>query len=205
MEIEYASKILANLKKSPNRTYTDEYIDKTLKDLLNVRQKIVKKEEEYEFDLLLGRIKLLLKHKVDEVKTKMSKFDLVTASKLIPEFQGDYLEVNNYLGLIEFYHDTLENEQQKQLLIKFVLATKLSEKVKNKILTEAKPTTFEDFKKLLKQTYKSYKTTSNIHSELSQTNQRGLNVNTFGSKIENLLASLNELQIKNAKLQKNKL
>lgn len=43
MEIEYASKILANLKKSPNRTYTDEYIDKTLKDLLNVRQKIVKR------------------------------------------------------------------------------------------------------------------------------------------------------------------
>lgn len=82
--------------------------------------------------MLLGRIKLLLKHKVDEVKTKMSKFDLVTASKLIPEFQGDYLEVNNYLGLIEFYHDTLENEQQKQLLIKFVLATKLSEKVKIK-------------------------------------------------------------------------
>jgi Retrotransposon gag protein len=124
----------------------------------------------------------------------MASFDLEKASKIIPEFAGDYRSINNFVNLIEFYHDTLK-EQDKPKLVKFILLTKFSSKAQNKIGSTTDISTFNELKLTLLKTFKSPKNSLMIHSELVRTKQNGQSLGQYIEKIETLIAELNSLQI----------
>lgn len=130
-----------------------------------------------------------------EIENKMSLFDIQLAIKVIPEFQGDQKNLSNFLNLIQFLHDELKDNQEKLKLINFVMKTRLAEKVKNKVISREPPTNLTSLKNLLQESYKSNKTPLQITNELNSLRQNDRNVLDFASKIENLTAELNALQI----------
>ncbi|XP_017486753.1 PREDICTED: basic-leucine zipper transcription factor A-like [Rhagoletis zephyria] len=124
----------------------------------------------------------------------MANFDIATAVKVIPEFDGNYRSLSQFLGLVDFYGKTLA-ESQHAVLVNFILATKLTDKVKNRLLTEDRPTTLTDLAQTLQKIYKSNKNALQLHHEITRAQQGNLSVNAFDSKIENLVASMNDIQI----------
>lgn len=199
------SKILNNLKKNPNREYTEEYINKIKKEIENTKEEIlIELSDKKEIEEILTNFRgiekqilelLILKKQKKELET-MAKFEILVAAKLITEFNGESKNLSNFLGLIEFYNDTLVEDVEKKKLIKFVIATKIVEKVRNRLLTlENQPEFFPDFKKALTEIYKPKTNPLKIHSELARSQQGTQEVNRFAEKIELLISQLNEIQI----------
>lgn len=123
----------------------------------------------------------------------MAKFDILTAGKLLPEFNGDPKTLSNFLGLVKFYSNTLTSEEDKTKLVEFVLETRLADKVRNSILTETKPKKLDDLEKTLVKIYKPTKNPLIIHNELARSYQGNLSVSAFAERIEALTAQLNEV------------
>lgn len=111
MGISELQKLLNNLKKAPNRTYSLAYI-KAQEDLIQqTRIHIFKAtpvslldEQVAILEQLVGQIPTFLKPIISETDTSdnfdtMASFDLVTASKLIQEFTGSHKELSNFLGV----------------------------------------------------------------------------------------------------------
>ena len=72
--------------------------------------------------------------KIKEIKD-MASFGILDASK-IPKINGDRGQMNNFLGIIEHYVEILKDNTEISKLIKFILATKLTYKVRNKLISE---------------------------------------------------------------------
>lgn len=199
--------LLVNLKKSPNRRYTQEYINLKKQEIqeiwLGIKRQITTEEElieaNYKFQKIVDKINLYLKPKeiqevIPDQSSKMANFDISTAAKIIPEFDGDFKSLSNFLGLIEFYKDTLKLDQEN-VLLKFITTVKLSDKVKNRLLAENTPTTIEQLKINLQKTYKLNKNPLRIHTDLATIHQNNLSVNSFATKVEELVSVLNDIQI----------
>lgn len=200
-QLESLLGILQNLKKNPNRTYTSEYIQEKQLEISQIWDRILEetKPEELEDTKtyvrdIVSQINNLLKRKEDQ-KNKMAKFDILTAGKLLPEFNGDPKTLSNFLGLVKFYSNTLTSEEDKTKLVEFVLETRLADKVRNSILTETKPKKLDDLEKTLAKIYKPTKNPLIIHNELARSYQGNLSVSAFAERIEALTAQLNEVQI----------
>lgn len=193
MELETATYILKNLKKNTKRTYTENYISKIRTELRYLRTNLTG-DALKTFDNICVQINNLLKVKRNEIDTKMASFDIATATKIIPEFEGDQKKLGNFIGLVEFYHNTLAATQHS-IFISFILATKLADRVKNRIVAESTPTTLTEFKTTLTKCFKTKRNAASIHNELSRTYQGNQDINTYATRIESLLAQLNELQI----------
>lgn len=199
MEALYS--ILTRLKKNPNRSYSKEYIRNIEKIILGARAKIISEKIDLkEYNLIVTKIKAFLITKDmptdsnNEQQVTMATFDIVTANKLIPEFNGNISQLSNFLGLIELYSSTLTSEQGKSL-VKFVLATKLTDNVKNKLLTVQKPETVQDFKQVLSSIFKTNDSVASLHSSIVNLQQGNSSIQTFSSKIESVIAKLNQIQI----------
>lgn len=130
-----------------------------------------------------------------EKNIKMASFDIVSTYKLVPEFEGNHKKLENFLNLVEYIHDTLKDDNEKNKLIEFVIKTKLAEKVRIKLNSCETPKTFANLKKLFKEIFKVNTTTLKIHTDLTKVRQAHLSITNFATKIENLTSELNSLQI----------
>lgn len=217
--------IIENFNKTPNRGYSANYIleKKTeiqkLEDDFNEKYEKSAKDSNQQalkkiIDNLLERIKEILNSKtklleekeieedlkeinegLETLNCKMAKFDIISSIKIIPEFGGEVDKLTNFLNLVEYVDLSLSEVNEKEKLIKFVLGTKLSEKVRNKLITVQQPKTFKELKKTFCQLFRSKKNTLQIISELSTIQQNSSKTEDFASKVEKLVAELNSLQL----------
>ena len=101
----------------------------------------------------------------------MASFGILDASKIIPEFNGDLGQINNFLGIIEYYAETLKNNTEVSKLIKFALATKLTDKVRNKLISEKIINSPEIFKNTFRKIFSLMKSLSYVHADLAKQTQ----------------------------------
>lgn len=125
----------------------------------------------------------------------MANFEISVASKIVDEFDGDNRKLSTFLGTIEFYASTLKDDAQKSQLLQFILAAKVTEKVKNRLIPTAIPNSIAELKDILIKNYKLNKNPLKLQNELHQTRQGSLNVTNFATRIETIIAALNEVQI----------
>lgn len=123
-------------------------------------------------------------------KINMADFKIIEANKILPEFDGNLTKLTNFLNLTEYICETLK-EEEKAKLLNFIINTKLSDTVRNKIAIETKPKTFLEFKNLFTKIFKSNRTPLNIQTELINLKQTNLNITTYASTIEKLTFELN--------------
>lgn len=224
--IDCVEKILINLKKNPNRAYSAEFVlnKKTL--VFNLRTsfndsllKLARLDidenliEPYKakFKKLYAEVDSILDSRSQDILEKsfivdsdseedfkMSGFDISTVMRVVPEFAGDVKQLTNFLNIVEYLSDSIKENQDKENLIKFVLKTKLSDIVRHRLNSHPEPSDIKQFKAVFSQVFKSKKTPLNIQSELSRTVQGNLSISDFASKIENLVAELNSLQLVSA-------
>lgn len=192
--------LLKTLKKNPKRVYSDktiilkknlckELIDKITLENKESKQLIIQLEDikrEIYFYLEQGQEE----HTIES----MSDFNLELSFKIVPEFKGSQQELTPFLKIVKIIYDTLKTEA-KTTFIDFVKNVKLNSTVRTSIGTNICEN-YETLEKLLYDRYKSSKTISQIQSELTKIRQRNDSVREFSNKILQLVAELNELQIK---------
>lgn len=166
------NKEISNLKKNPNRIYTNQHIQKKKQQIIEIScelDKIIVVE-----DFL--KIKLLLKDFIELVRTRQVRvelhlqpipqplidlniseffemaegdpFNLKLFNSLIPEFDGNKNSVNDFLSALQQYNSTL-NTNGQTLLLQSVLAYKLKKSASLKIALQPRPTTFQAFHDLI--------------------------------------------------------
>lgn len=190
--LEELTKILQNLKKTPYRTYTENYIEEKTIRLTYLKKQFEKenidKDLHIQFKDAFSKIEDIIGY------SKMASFDLLQATKIIPEFSGKQEDLQNFLNLIELYKDTLKQDHERNL-INFVMRTRLSEKLQNKLAVSNIPQTFANFKTIIKENYEIKRNASHIHAKLNNLKQNGTNISHYIENIENLIAELNKIQI----------
>lgn len=207
-------KWILNFHKNPNRTYTPAHLLKRVAELREIRKDFrkqylnllqkdknlavdLKEQFEQSYSVLDGILEANISKTLDKnlKDNEMATFDIATTLKVIPEFQGDPKNLNNFLNLIEFLYDDLKDATEKSKLIKFILKTRLAEKVKNKLSITQAPTDLVTLKKTLQDIFKSGKTPLKIQSELAKVSQGNRPVKDFADQIEDLVSQLNSMQI----------
>jgi len=123
-----------------------------------------------------------------------ANFDLLTAIKIVPQFNGEVKELENFLKIIDLYNGTL-NEDGQNKLIDFIWCTRLTPKTKIRLAGKAQPNNLIQLKDNLQSTFKLTKTTQEIQGQLTNLKQNNLNVKDYVDKISLLIADLNKLQI----------
>ncbi|CAD7090004.1 unnamed protein product [Hermetia illucens] len=123
----------------------------------------------------------------------MADFNLETAIKIIPIFDGKYKELEPFLTIVELLYTTLTTTG-KTTLINFVTNVKLSATVRLS-LCNASITDFNSLKSELLGKYKNNRTIPQIHSVLNSTYQNKSGVTVYKDKILSLVDELNQLQI----------
>ena len=136
--------------------------------------------------------KILNHLKIKEIKD-IASFGILDASKISPEFKGDLEQMNNFLGKIEYRAETLKDDTEISRSIKFVLATKLTDKVRNKLNSEKIPNSLETFINTFGKIFSPRKSLSSVHTDLAKQNQGDSSVIQFANNIEILVVCLNEL------------
>lgn len=208
MELDIVQKLLANLRKAPNRKYSLTFIEKTKKHLAVLRETLVKnttsKSETETFDKIVSTIDQFLKprqgsessgteiEEENSYSNNMSAFNLETALKAIPIFNGQYKELEPFLKIIELLHRSYTADARISL-IEFVTSIKLNAAVRTALGPDV--TTLEELKKRLQERYKSNFTIAQVHTQLALTTQKNNTVINFKDKILNLVSELNRLQI----------
>ena len=130
------------------------------------------------------------------IKTdNMATFDMNTANKFIPEFDGNQGKYKNFINLVEYMFDSINDTEEKKKLIKFVVRTKFSDKVRNKIAAEKTPETFAELKKITDKHFQPSKNAIAIHGELVTLKQGDKTIAVFAEKIESLIAELNNIHV----------
>lgn len=214
--LESIKSITVRFTKNPNRTFSSEHLLKTtieVKTIKNSFQEAYLELSETDSKLALelkeafNKSCVILDNILDENinktltekdlrnNTNMTSFDITVSLKVIPEFQGEPKNLNNFLNLIEFLYDDLKDSSEKEKLIKFVLKTRLAEKVKNKLSIVEPPKDLASLKITLQNIFKTEKTPLKIQSELSRSIQGNRNIRDYATHVENLVAQLNSIQI----------
>lgn len=205
---------IENFNKNPNRDYTCTHLLNKSNELKEIKEQfsaayyeLLKKngtlaiELKEKFEQSYNVLDKIIQRKIDKIlkadlqTNNMASFDIQIALKVIPEFQGDTKDLNNFLNLVEFVHDDLKDATEKGKLIKFILRTRLSEKVKNKLSIVTPPTDFTSLRNVLQDIFRVNKTPLKIQSELAKLSQGNRTVKDFASHIEDLVSQLNSLQI----------
>lgn len=127
----------------------------------------------------------------------MATFNLALSNKLIPEFDGNKDNLNNFLNLIEYMCDSLTTDVEKKKLIKFVLRTKISDRLRFKIQSFEEPENLTSLKHTLDTICKGHITPLKIQSDLLKCSQGNLSLIIYANKIEDLTMQLNDLSITN--------
>lgn len=120
-----------------------------------------------------------------------SAFDLVTASRLIKEYDGKS-SARDYVDSIEVYNDSLAPEGSVALA-NFIYKSRLKEDAKKAFLS--KPATVEDISSVLLKRFRIRETVAGLNQKLSSVGQGNGSVSKFASVVEGIMADLIELQI----------
>lgn len=214
-------RIITNAKKSGSRKYTKETIiqkvilikqlSKKYGKLIATLPKIAREEKINQFkelkhtalDTIIRNSKEFFTEETLELGTMsneetvenrtMSNFNGKQASDTIPTFDGKAKHIDTFLSMVELVYDEL-NEQGKKHLIKYVIAMKLNDRVRDILTIEQTPTTLSELRTSLTKNFKSTRTASSIYFELKNTKQKG-NVLNYKEKITSLIADLTLAQI----------
>ena len=188
---EYAKLIEAKTPISVTDYYKQKYIaiyehlnrllDARSEELLNLT---ISQESEEQEDISRNENSKLI---------NMADFNIITASKFITEFEGDASKLVNFLNTIECLNDALK-DTDKEKLIKFVLNTKLSEKVRCKLITIKTPKTFQELKHTFGQIFQNKKNAINLQTELMTIAQGRLVMEAYVEKIEKIFYELCTIQ-----------
>ncbi|XP_047020506.1 probable cyclin-dependent serine/threonine-protein kinase DDB_G0292550 [Helicoverpa zea] len=118
----------------------------------------------------------------------MEKFEIKTATSLIPVMDGSESTTEKIIDAVELYSDCLKDTDQKKLLISFVLKTRLTKTAKLKLKSE-----YGDVASLLQdiKTYLLTKKSANaILCQLNNLNQNNMSVCEYGNKLSELFIDL---------------
>ncbi|KAF9795376.1 hypothetical protein SFRURICE_004748 [Spodoptera frugiperda] len=124
---------------------------------------------------------------VERKSIDMASFDFKVATSLLPVMTGEENVTKNLIDAIELYSSTL-NEQGIDMLIKFVLKTRLNQSAKLRLSS-----TYETCDALLvdmRLHLLSKKSSTSIHKEMLQVKQNGMSLDNYGRKIEELFVDL---------------
>ncbi|CAH2108917.1 unnamed protein product [Euphydryas editha] len=121
----------------------------------------------------------------------MESFNYRTAVALLPVMNGDENVTKSLIDAIELYSSSLTKEG-KEMLIKFILKTRLHENAKLRMSTlyDSCDSLIRDMRHHLL----TKKSNTAIHKELSSISQNGLTVDKYGSKVEQLFVDLTVTQ-----------
>lgn len=209
-------KIILNVKKNPKRIYSDKYVlnnltiledyyDRyknavhTLND--NSESKTLKEQflNSYNFlkDFLKTQQQIKLTQSIgsdvsDFTEIEMAKFDLYQSMKIIPEFKNNSNDIDTFLGIIKLMNDSLD-DTEKQKLIDFVWLLKLDSITRTKIGIDNKPKNYDNLELILNKVNPNKDNLQILHSELSNLTQNGLSLDSYITKIENLIQRLVKL------------
>ena len=182
--INRLEKILINFKKSGSRGYQEttlisklEEIDLLKTEFYDAINKTLKTEDtEIKtelFEKYYNRAKILFEQALltpndqQQNLVSMATFNLETAIKIIPEFKGNYKDLQSFLTIVELIEKTLDNAN-KAILISFVYNAKLSNLVRT-VIGVSEPKTFQELKESLINRYRSKRTVSQIQTLLQIT------------------------------------
>lgn len=203
-ELKIVENFLKNLKKTPSRTYTTQYIQEKLIYLDTLKTDFLAKQlDQTEIDkfhnifkattdILQDTNKLTTQNTYAQ-ELKMSNFNIESANKIIPTFTGHFNELTSFLTCAQLINDTL-TETGKSTLITFIYNVKLDNKVRTLLSAEPIPKNFEELKSMLTRNFKCKKTIPMLYTELGNLTQRNT-VTSFRDKILELTALLNDIQI----------
>ncbi|CAH0717077.1 unnamed protein product, partial [Brenthis ino] len=118
----------------------------------------------------------------------MDKFDIKTATSLIPVMDNTEEITENIINGIEMYNEYLVDVTQKKLLISFVLKTRLSKSAKLKLKSEYDDVTslIQDIRKFLL----TKKSANSILTQLNNLSQNNMSIHEFGDKLSELFVGL---------------
>lgn len=122
-----------------------------------------------------------------ETNIKMEKFDLRTASSLLPNMDRSEDSVKQLIDAIELYNDLLD-DAGKKLLTMYVLKTKLTQAAKLRL--EKHYDNNENLIKDMKQNLLTRKSAAVLSSDLHNSKQGNKTVEQFGKSIEELMVNL---------------
>lgn len=123
----------------------------------------------------------------------MADFDIKIANQIIPDFDGNHKNVQDFIHKSTFYDSTLNNAG-KALFLSFLINVKLLTKVRNIFNTEPNPANFNAFKTTILNRFSDKTTEEAKISQIEKLVQEG-SVAGFATKIENLCAELVELKM----------
>lgn len=122
------------------------------------------------------------------------KFDLRTASNLLPVMDGTENSTKQLIDTLQWYDSILE-ETGKKLLISFVLKTRISQNAK--IRLNQNYNTTEELVNDLRKHFLTQKSASSLSVKLNNARQNGQSVEEFGKSIESLFVNLTIAQAGN--------
>lgn len=131
---------------------------------------------------------------ISNVNVTMTEFDINTSLKVVPEFNGNYKDLNSFLKITELIYKTL-TDNAKKTFIEFIREVKLGNKVRTAIGILEPIDNFEKLSNELTKIYKNPLTIPEIYSKLSCYTQRNQNVTTFSDHILSLTSELTSLHI----------
>ena len=107
----------------------------------------------------------------------MGNFNIELCLKVIPEFTGNYRELNSFITLVELIHATIDT-QFTEAFISFITSIKLSQNVRAASVA-ARVNTFSDLKIAFQSRYKNTASIEQIQSMLGRIKQNNLKVRKF--------------------------
>lgn len=186
------TKILLENKLQQTQILYDEYILKRKELEIRIGKGDIKEDESLKLFNICDEIERNYKQIVDfcianiNVVT-MAEFDVKTAASLLPAMTGEEDVTKKLIDALEFYRQTL-NDSQEQLLINFVLKTRLSESAKLRLNSSYKTCTelILDMKKHLL----TKQSATALQVEMMKTRQGCSTIEDFGKKLEDLFVKL---------------
>lgn len=171
-------------------------------DFLTVKsdlEKQIKKEEFTSSDLdtiqnlctdisgLYARIKQLCSSVTQKKIVKMEKFQLRTAVALLPVMNSDEEITKGLISAIELYSSMIEKDDE-QLLVNFVLKTRLSESAKLRL--QQSYSSCDELLKEMRLHLLTKKSSNAVHAEMVNCEQKLSSIDEFGKKMEQLFVDL---------------
>lgn len=159
-------------------------------------QKTTLELAEYVYEVLKERIDLIynriltynLQSETETNLSNMEKFDIKTATSLIPVMDGSEGITEKIIDAVELYNSCLKDTDQTEMLISFVLKTRLTKTAKLKLKSE-----YDDVASLIKdmKTYLLTKKSANsILFQLNNLSQNNMSINEYGNKLSELFIDL---------------
>lgn len=140
--------------------------------------------------ILLDRLSSILENNSDDRDisvTMPEKFDLRTASSLLPPMDGTEDATNQLIDAIQLYNDLLDADGKK-LLITYVLKVKLSQSAKMRL--DKTYATVEMLVSDMKKHLLTKKSATALATELHSIKQEGKSIDDFAKNIEELFLNL---------------